>query len=71
MPHTPRIPEIPGDIVPPEYADNLRRLVAQLCLANSTKYSSGASPRFLLNTNLGTRVLGFLGANLSVSPSRT
>lgn len=43
MPHTPRIPEIPGELVHPEYAENLRRLVAQLCNANSTKFP-GSQP---------------------------
>lgn len=37
MPHTPNIPDIPGEIVLQPYLDGLRRTVAKHCQANNTK----------------------------------
>lgn len=38
MPHTPRIPDLPGELAPPELARDLRDFVAQLCHLNNPKY---------------------------------
>lgn len=38
LPHTPRIPDIPGDLVPSPFVDELRSGVAQLCQQNKAKY---------------------------------
>ncbi|KAI5124570.1 hypothetical protein M0805_003090 [Coniferiporia weirii] len=44
MPHqTPRIPDLPGDLVPPDYVEDLRKCVAQLCQVNNTKFP-GSQP---------------------------
>ncbi|KAL5511613.1 CEG1 [Sanghuangporus vaninii] len=43
MPHTPRIPDIPGDLLDPAFSDNLRRIVAQLCQTSHTRFP-GSQP---------------------------
>ncbi|KAH8117391.1 mRNA capping enzyme, alpha subunit [Phellopilus nigrolimitatus] len=43
MPHTPRIPDLPGELVPSEFVEDLRRHVSQLCQINIIKFP-GSQP---------------------------
>ncbi|THH07292.1 hypothetical protein EW145_g3477 [Phellinidium pouzarii] len=43
MSHTPRVPNLPGDVVPAQFVADLRRGVAQLCQANIIKFP-GSQP---------------------------
>ena len=42
--HTPRIPDLPGQLVRPDYVGRLQATVAQLCQLNSTKYVRHTPP---------------------------
>ncbi|KLO18624.1 mRNA capping enzyme, alpha subunit [Schizopora paradoxa] len=43
MPHIPQVPELPGDVAPPDFAFRLRAVVAQLCNLQNDRFP-GSQP---------------------------